>query len=372
MAANELFRQYQPCRTASVAAIVLAGCLLVAAIAGCSAADSPSARFDDYLTRLARTLGQDLTPATPDARRHYPARRRLLRPVETPRTGWIGFFRLHRCGLVNLVSERNSILGRVAPPQARLAYEAQLLAGLTHCRAGFDRDTLAAADDDERDFVAHLDKLITLKHQARGAMIWNQTFASAPMAHLFSVAGGDAGLAPSLAGRAPRAALAQLATAARRLREDKPVDEARLADAYETLDASEYGGSLQIAALEASAELERASQLIRARLAARPLCFNNKPNRRARVLRTILLKIYGTGVQSYLADLVRAGRLWRAAVDELIEAQGVAPGAAFTRYRQHTLSADHGVWADLDAAIQRHTQDWQQAMRQCNLMPGSE
>tara|TARA_Y100001968_G_scaffold295307_1_gene302581 strand:+ start:2195 stop:3250 length:1056 start_codon:yes stop_codon:yes gene_type:complete len=348
----------------------MAACMTVL-IAGCSATDGPTARFDDYLTRLARTLGQDLTPPAPEPRRHYPARRLLLRTVETPRTGWIGFFKLHRCGLVNLVSERNSILGRVAPPQARLAYEARLLAGLTRCRDGFDRDALATADDDDRDFVSHLDELIALKHQARGAMLWNQTFASAPMAHLFSVAGGDAGLAPSLAGRAPRAALAQLTSAARRLRADKPVNETALAEAYETLDASEYGGGLQISAIEATAALERASQLIRTRLAARPLCFNNKPNRRARVLRTILLEIYGTGVQSYLADLVRAGRLWRAAVDELIAVQGVTPDSAFMRYRDHTLRANGGVWADLDAAIEQHTQDWQHAMRQCDLMPGS-
>mgnify|MGYP001966890636 CR=1 FL=1 len=359
-------------RRFTLAAALVTAALVTAIIGGCTGTDSPQARFDDYLTRLARTLDRDPEPATQLPRRLYPARRDLRQPIDTPRTGWIGFFQLHRCGLVNLVSERNSILGRVAPPQARLAYEAQLLAGLTHCRAGFDRDTLAAADDDERDFVAHLDELIALKHQARGAMLWNQTFASAPMAHLFSVAGGDAGLAPSLAGRAPRAALAQLTSAARRLRADKPVNETALAEAYETLDASEYGGGLQIAAIESTAALERASQLIRTRLAARPLCFNNKPNRRARVLRTILLEIYGTGVQSYLADLVRAGRLWRAAVDELIAVQGVTPDSAFMRYRDHTLRANGGVWADLDAAIQRHTQDWQQAMRQCNLMPGSE
>ena len=43
----------------------MAACMTVL-IAGCSATDGPTARFDDYLPRLARTLGQDLTPPTPE------------------------------------------------------------------------------------------------------------------------------------------------------------------------------------------------------------------------------------------------------------------------------------------------------------------
>ncbi|MES1938781.1 hypothetical protein T5B8_00990 [Salinisphaera sp. T5B8] len=339
--------------------------LLVAALAGCRAADSPQARFDDYLTRLARTLERDLPAATATPRSLYPPRRALAQPVQTPRTGWIGFFQLHRCGLVNLISERNSILGRVAPPQARLAYESRLLAGLIRCRAGFDGDT----EHDAREFVARLDRLIALKRQARGAIIWNQTMASAPMAHLFSIAGDNAGLEPSLAGRSARAALTRLTAAMADMQAERVVSEDTLVGVYETLDASEYGGALQIAALQAAAALERASQLIETRLNERPLCFNHRPNRRARVLHTILVEIYGPRVQAYLADLVRAGRLWRETVNALIDRQRVTLPPEFTRYRARTLSTQTGIWARLDQAIENHTEHWQQAMRQCDLMP---
>ena len=356
-------------RRFTLAAALVTAALVTAIIGGCTGTDSPQARFDDYLTRLARTLDRDPEPATQLPRRLYPARRDLRQPVDTPRTGWIGFFQLHRCGLVNLVSERNSILGRVAPPQARLAYESHLMVGLTRCRAGFDDTTVA--DGDDRDFIARLDELIALKRQARGALLWNQTIASAPMAHLFSVAGGNAGLEPSLAGRAPRRALARLTAAVADIRAQRAVDEASLADAYEILDASEYGGALQVAALEATAALERATALIEARLASRPLCFNAQPNRRARVLHTILVDIYGPQVQSYLADLVRAGRLWRTSIEALIDAQSIDPPSEFDRYRQATLVDNRGIWRHLDHAIERHTEHWQDAMRQCNLMPGS-
>jgi hypothetical protein len=339
--------------------------LLCVVIGGCSRTDSPDARFDDYLDRLARTLDRDLPTQTSATRQSYPARRELLQAVEVPRTGWIGFFQLHRCGLVNLVSERNSILGRVAPPQARLAYESQLLAGLVRCRR---RVRSTAGDDD--DFIARLDELIALKQAALGATLWNQSLASRPMTHLFSVAGHDAGLEPDLAGQASRQALARLADRLGAIRAGEPVAETALVTAYETLDKSEYGGAIQIAAIQASAALRRATTMLDARLADRPICFNKQPNRRARVLRTILLDIYGQRIQPYLAELVRAGRRWRAAVDELLAVQVIEPPPVFSRYYRRTLAANSGVWAELDTAIAAHTDSWQTALGQCDLMPG--
>lgn len=339
--------------------------LLGIVFTGCTPSDSPRGRFDDYLTRLARTLERDLPPTDTTRYVGYPARRVLRRPIEVPRTGWIGFFQLHRCGLVNLVAQRNSVLGRVAPPQARLAYEARLLAGLEQCR------TEIPADDTDNDFTERLDELIALKRSSLGATLWNKTWASASMAHLFSVAGGDAGLQPTLAGRASRRALSTLAGELAAITQGNPVSEAALASTYETLDKSEYGGALQIAANDAAKALERARAALETRLADRPLCFNKQPNRRSRILRTVLLDIYGQRVQPYLSDLVRAGRLWRAAVTDLVDAQPLTPATAFARYRSRTLAADSGVWARLDRAIETHTEAWQTALGQCDLMPGS-
>ncbi|MES1929459.1 hypothetical protein SADO_09382 [Salinisphaera dokdonensis CL-ES53] len=342
-----------------------AGLLLLIFIGGCSAADSPGARFDDYLDRLARTLDREIPVQPAPTRTGYPPRRALLQPIDTPRTGWIGFFQLNRCGLMNLVSERNSILGRVAPPQALLAYESQVLEGLVDCRAE------QAEDADDAEFLARLVTLIARKQANRAPTIWNETWASEAMAHLFSVAGGDAGLQPSLAGRGSRQALARLAERIAAFNTGETIARDELATIYETLDATEYGGALQIAALEAAAALEQATALLNARLADRPLCFNQRPNRRARVLRTILLDIYGQGVQPYLADLVRAGRLWRDATGRLIEVQSTLLPTAFETYRRETLSSDHGVWERLSKAIETHTERWQDALGQCDLMPGT-
>lgn len=345
---------------------VLALLILCVVIGGCAPADSPTARFDDYLTRLARTLNRDLAPAITPTYRGYPQRRTLRQHVDTPRTGWIGLFELHRCGLVNLIAQRNSVLGRVAPPHTRLAYESRLLARLRACRV---RQSVAGEAD--ADFMSRLDALIARKQSGLGATLWNQSFATTSMAHLFSVAGDDAGLEPTLAGQASRRALAQLTGALRAIQHGQEVSAQTLAPAYETLDKSEYGGALQIAAVEAATALERARATLQTRLDARPICFNGRPSRRGRILRTILLDIYGQRVQPYLADLVRAGRLWRATVDGLIAAQDITPMSAFVDYRAETLAADTGVWARLDHAIAEHTDLWQSAMRQCDLMPGN-
>ncbi|GAB3671892.1 DUF3080 domain-containing protein [Salinisphaera aquimarina] len=341
--------------------------LILLVIGGCSATDSPEARFDDYLSRLARTLDVSSPSSQAPPRLRYPDKRSLQLVIETPRTGWIGLFQLHRCGLVNLVSERNSILGRVAPPQDRLAYESRLLAGLKQCRTELDSKEDTA---DDRDLRRQLDALIEIKRRAVPRIFWNLTLADDAMAHLFSVAPPPLGLKASALGRASRQALTRLADAGRTLAEGGLLDASALSKSYEILEGSTYGGQLQSAALVAVARLDAATAMLQQRMARRPICFNAQPNRRARTLYTILREVYGPNVQSYLADLVRAGREWRAAVASLVDAQQVAPRPAFTAYETRTLSAKTGVWAALDTAIVRHTKSWQDAMGQCNLMPG--
>lgn len=338
-------------------------------IGGCGASDSPATRFDDYLARLARTLDVARPDPPPRSARLYPDKRRLQWPVETPRTGWIGFFQLHRCGLVNLVSERNSILGRVAPAQDRLAYESTLLAGLIACRNRLTGDTARPTEED-REFIARLDELIQIKRQAVPRIFWNRTFGDDAMAHLFSLAGRAPTLTPTATGRESRRALERLAGAGETLAAGAVLQAKTLAIAYRQLEAATYGGQLQQAAIDAATALDAARTMIDSRLARRAVCFNNTPSRRGRTLETILRSVYGPRIQPYLADLVRAGRQWRHTVDHLIAVQRVAPPDVFTQYRRATLNADNGIWAALDTAIARHTRRWQDLLGECGLMPG--
>lgn len=341
--------------------------LLSLSVAGCAGNDSPEARFDDYLSRLARTLDVARPALAVPTARLYPAKRDLQLPVEAPRTGWIGLFQLHRCGLVNLVSERNSILGRVAPAHERLAYESELLAGLLACRAD-----LASEGGDDVEFSASLDELIAIKRQAVPRIFWNRTLGGDGAAHLFSLAGRPPSTTPTAAGRDSRAALEVLTQAGQRLANGATLRADELASTYQRLENSTYGGQLQRAAIDAAAALNTARTLIERRLARRPICFNGQPSRRGRTLQTILLEVYGPRVQAYLADLVRAGRQWRATVSALVGVQRVPIPSAWGAYRQATLAPDRGVWAQLDTAIRRHTERWQDMLGDCSLMPGHD
>ncbi|MES1923884.1 hypothetical protein T31B1_01135 [Salinisphaera sp. T31B1] len=336
-------------------------------IGGCTGQDSPETRFDDYLARLARTLDTPRPSPSAPVARAYPDKRRLQRPVETPRTGWIGLFELHRCGLVNLVSERNSILGRVAPAHQRLAYESQLLAGLTRCR----KELSAEAATADPDFVDRLDTLIARKRDAVPRIFWNRTLGGDAVIHVFSLAGRPPGLTPTASGRATRQAIGALASAGDALARGDRLDADTLAGFYRTLEASTYGGQLQIAAIRAIQSLDSATAMLTERMARRPICFNQRPNRRGRTLQTILLEVYGPEVQSYLADLVRAGHQWRAAVDRLVDAQRTPVPASFRTYWQATLATDSGLWPRLNTAIEDHTRQWQTLLGDCGLMPGS-
>lgn len=318
------------------------------------AACGPADPLEDYASRVARVLDQPVEPATPEPPRYPRARDRQL-SVPPERTGWIGYFQLKRCGLLNLIGQRNSILGRVAPPARRLDYERKLRA----CQP-----STPAGDDGDPAFAARLAELVASKQAQLPKVVWNATLGSDAMADAFSLAAGRLPIDTEVM---PGESLDALATLTRAARGPQPPGVTE--PAYRVLETRHYGGRLLQSVTAVTATLDVVTGSIEQRLARRPLCFGDRANRRARIAETVLREFYIAGLQPHMAALSDAGRLWHEALAELFDAQSVTMPAAITRYRNQALGESSRVWRDYRHASREHGEAWTELLESCDLAP---
>ena len=90
--------------------------------------------FDDYLTRLARVL--DLTK--PEVLRQtlprMPVASSLQQNIPAIKIDLLDYWAFRECGLTLLLSERNSVLGRVMPASQHLHMDGRILQQLQEIR----------------------------------------------------------------------------------------------------------------------------------------------------------------------------------------------------------------------------------------------
>nr|WP_238930464.1 DUF3080 domain-containing protein [Vibrio sp. S9_S30] len=89
--------------------------------------------YEDYLTRIARVQG--VAPLSPPDTYFVslPDKKHLQTPIPRISLGLLESYELRRCGLFELIAERNSSLGKVQDEFHQLDYETRFLAGVEKC-----------------------------------------------------------------------------------------------------------------------------------------------------------------------------------------------------------------------------------------------
>ncbi len=340
-------------------AVVLAG--------GCGAAQSPEGLLEDYVYRVGNASGAHGSAADPPILAVYPSPRERSLPLADLRLGIVRFFQLHGCELFSVISERNSILGRVMPISRRLDYELRFLQSATACRA-----RLAAEPAPDPELLMELDQIIAIKADNLARVFWNATLASPEMQKAFSLAVPPLEPAEDTAFVNSLQALNYFNSLGRRLGEPTlTLSLEDLESQYYTLQLQQYGGRLLHALALLSDTLERAAAALEAAVDTRPVCFRQQPSERGRILHTVFVKFYAGRVRPYLSQVHRQGEAWLTAINGLIHMQNVEPPPSFAVYHARMLAMDTqtGLWQRFRRATQRHTQAWQVVLRQCGLMP---
>ncbi|WP_215407588.1 DUF3080 domain-containing protein [Vibrio gigantis] len=112
--------------------------LLTVVLGGCFG-EGPGDLFDDYQTKVARV--QDAEELKQEWEfEGLPRKRELLLNVPSLSIGLIDSYQLRRCGLFNLIAERNSVLGKVADEFRNYDYQVALLEGVGKCLSSDELD----------------------------------------------------------------------------------------------------------------------------------------------------------------------------------------------------------------------------------------
>ena len=111
--------------------LLLYFCLLP--LSGCFHSDPTEDVFSTYLDRLANVQDQDVVPFKAHSIPVLPEKRELRVSIEDIRMGLLDAYELRKCGLFQLIAERNSILGKVQDEFHVLHYEINFSHTLKKC-----------------------------------------------------------------------------------------------------------------------------------------------------------------------------------------------------------------------------------------------
>lgn len=343
--------------------------LLSLLVGGCSP-PGPEAMLRDYATRVGNAIEQDVELTLTLELPAYPPRRQRLLPVREVREGLLEVLDLRRCGLLELIGERNSSLGVQALPSQRLLYETRFLPPLNACLNRL-RDE-QPGDPDSRELLARLEQIARIKRTNYPHVLANALFNADHISQHFARGGQPATaeqleqvgqLLPHLQ------RFAQLARLSARPDWQAPdwIDD--LEQSYEAFYRSDFGRRWLPALVLLTQTLEQTAAAIEARLARRPLCFNRRPTPQAQIVRNVFQRYYAGALQPWMSAVHRSGERWRSHWQPLLD---TLPATEATRRYFNRLFAEHpdSLWQRYQQARQRHTRAWQRLLDQCGMLPG--
>lgn len=326
--------------------------LLAIVITWLSACSGPERLWNDYLSRLARVLNEDIPPSTSMQLPQLPALRDLQVEVQELEISIFDAWNIRHCELFTLVSERNSILGKLSEPEMRLRYEVQLLELLPQC---------AAHPETDNDLANLLTEVLKSKEENFETVLWNSTFANADFRQMYSLSEQP-------------------------FPTNKALDTETLADEFERLSVSKNlrtnlyqhllaitefnhslaagGATLQSQRLSIDA-LNRANIMLTNATQNGNLCPNGLVLKELEIARNVMANVFIGKVQPWL---VRVTKGYRSSYE-----QGISWSSSFgnipeenKRLVQNYFDEAAILNSNYLESIRTHTQAWQRLFEQCN------
>lgn len=340
-------------------------------ITGCSS-DSPQAMFEDYIYRLSNVTDVDAPKGIDGlSLMPYPGARDLVIESEDLRIGFVDYFHIAECDLMELVSERNSSLGRFRRSSGALLYEMEFYEKISRCDEALG--TIAQSDDASRaEFMALVGSIRESKSEVLPVAYWNATFASPEIRVQLSTTAKPFGWMEAVDVSAVDTALSYLVWVGEHLYEGRPsISTAEFETHYYHLQAQKTVGRL-IRSLQVShRNLLIATEMLATAAKRNKICPMGKKTRKGEFVHNVFVKFYAGGVQPYLSRIYRPSDQLFRALHRLFDAQAVKVPRVFLDYFQAVLDQTRpdGLWQRFDAQLKAHTRAWQTVLRQCDLMP---
>ncbi|MDE1463924.1 DUF3080 family protein [Spartinivicinus poritis] len=345
------------------------GLLLTAlCLSSCNQQPSAEAMMDNYLGRIARTLAIDNKSPQPAPLKLNLDKRTLKLPLPDVRLDLFDVLAITHCQpLTQKLAERNSALGKVMADTHRFLFEVTLLAAINQCLAHPETQN-------NNQLVKQLQDWLQQKTAALPATLWNSLFATDEM--LLSLSFSTPPLAPNKRRAEGSIAALTFFTAQAKHMPDKLTHLAPQSawdQHFQQLYQRRYLGELSQATQLAIVNLTTISHWLEQRQKTRPLCPQNKPTPKARILNTVFRKFYIGEVQPYLAHLNQLQVEWQQAMQRLLQqlsTQSAHP--IWLRFKRELIGQPNQPALQLilfKQATKRHARAWEQLLQQCRLMP---
>ncbi|MBY5944109.1 DUF3080 domain-containing protein [Photobacterium rosenbergii] len=333
--------------------------ILLLALTGCEP-NTAKRSFNTYNDRLANVL--DTPPATinVDEIEAFPEPRELLLPIEDIRIDLLDAYELRKCGLFNLIAERNSILGKVQDKTRQLRYELILLNGLNHCQEVLPEDSEVLPmlegfkQQKQAQLAQHLWNMFTTEKEWRQQLtIHHQPF------ELGLFYGFDESLN----------AFNYLAFIQQHIQTGSSVGEKqadRLIKHQEQLHAHHYFGQLIFSIHLSTLWLDSITNMLEDNESAL-ICGPNRNQQQAEYLSNVFYKFFVNELQPYLAELDSQYQQISPALSELLDPelnQNPVIGPYYDRY----LSGE--LHRNFRQATLKHVSFWKRTFKRCNIKVG--
>lgn len=332
-----------------------------------------AAMLEDYADSMSTVLETPVELDLDSALMDFPAlpeRRERMLPTTDIREGMLDVWDFQQCGMMNLIAERNSTLGKVMLPSQKMIYELRFMAALQPCR---DKMTAVKKPTQrEQKFIRRLNAIYRIKQQNLPAEIWNGIYTSEEISQHFAL--GSMPLSPETKGyENEQHAMEQLLTLAKLAEADPltlPDWLEQLEDQYFALYSSDFGAELLPTMRILTQTLDRTAAAIEQRLQSAPFCHKGHKPRRAGILGNIFQQYYAGQVQPYMALLQREGKQWLTTHQQIMEQLPAPKTMQIWQQQVISLNAPDSLWQQWEQANKRHTQAWQDILGQCGMMPG--
>lgn len=318
---------------------------------GCQPRPPAQRLMDDYLARLSRVLDQPIPEFERQSPPRKPRARELQVDIEPLSIGVLDYWGFRRCGLAEILAERNSVLGRVMPPSQHLHMDGRLLIQLEHCREVLEDETLSQLAGELRE----------QKLEQWPARYWNATVASPDLRRFWSPS-----TRPLAPGKAPsyreiESALAYLGQLPARRQLELWPSLSELERHYERLGRDRLGGKLLQSLQLGNDYLEAASQMLEQARAERSLCPHGQPLQELEYARNVMTTVFIANIQPWMAAVERRSRTTLAAYNDLVKAQDQDLQARIAPYQQ---DINH-LHQQFQQRNRDHVEQWQRLFERC-------
>ncbi|MGB0664806.1 MAG: DUF3080 family protein [Pontibacterium sp.] len=340
-------------------------------LSACGPANPGLDLLEDYLYRLSNTLDtpidNDLSPAPLPL---YPTAKVNRFTFDPLTQGVIEVFELGYCeGILDLIAQRNSSLGKVMRPSAQYRYELSFFDKIQRCHQKAEQDP-----EIEPELKNTIASIADQKRQQLPAVAWNSLFSSEEIDQQFDRTAqliappeekGQAAGIPELANGFTR--LSALALSATQTPFEYPSDSATNESYYEALYRQPIMGELHNSLNALTLTMERATAALKHRTETKPLCRPGLYSKQAPILANVFDRYYLGGFQPYLAHI---HRLAQSTLVPLADAYAALPKPeGFITFGDQQISTTHpdSVWLRYINARDQHTKAWQRILRDCNI-----